>query len=121
MEGHILQNGKNSTILQATLDWNSKVPACRHCKIRPNSDTILKHNGLPDRCANRECRSTTAYLNDKEYAELKSNHLTVRMESRWVNRKPKVAKEVVKRFGCNKCDRIYDDDQGLERHEKRRH
>jgi len=109
---------RNSTILQATSDWNSKIPACRYCGTKANSDTILKHQGLPDKCPNGKCRRLTSYLTD---SEIKFNEIK-RLEGRWKNHVKKEAKVIPKSYLCLECELIYETESLLQRHcERRRH
>ena len=114
MEDSILQNTKDSIILQATLEWNSKVPACRYCGSKPNSTTILKFEGLPDKCPNRLCRRMTAYDTDGE--------ILSRSRARWGGHVKKEKKVIPKSYLCLDCERIYENETLLQRHcERRKH
>jgi len=112
------QSIRNSTILQATLDWNSKIPACRYCGSKPNSTTILKFEGLPGKCTNSKCRRWTAYSTD---IEIKFNEKR-RQAGRWKDhvKKDKVKKVIPKSYLCLDCELIYENETLLQRHCARR-
>jgi hypothetical protein len=119
---------ESSTVLLKALDSSYEIPPCRWCGYVPRRSgrgrpIVLQRSGLPSRCPNRNCRSTTAYLSDAEIRSIKRRQYS-NLGNRWKGHIPlkhsRKVKEKPNYYVCLKCERVYENERHLQAHKERR-